>query len=197
MKKITKMLVAVCTLASVTFVANAQIKFGPVVGLNLANVSGDVDNNAMKLGLHIGGVVGISINDNLSVEPGIQFSMKGSQDSEESDFKTNAKDIDIPINLRYMFGEGSGFTVNAGPYVGILMSAKATDGEDDVDVKEFYNSTDFGVNVGIGYQLEGGLGFGAGYSLGLSNIVKDGDDFDVSVQNNAIQISVRYMLGGE
>ena len=63
-----------------------------------------------------------------------------------------------------------------------------------MDVKEFVNSTDFGINVGIGYQLEGGLGFGAGYGLGLANLNKEGD---FTNNNTVIQIAVRYMLGGK
>lgn len=199
MRKISKMLVAACTLAVVTFSANAQIKYGPVLGLNLANVVGDEsDDNAMKLGAHIGGVVSIGINDNISVEPGIQFSMKGTQSSEESKYKTNLNYIDIPINLRYAFGEdGTGFNIGVGPYIGILMSAKATDGDNDVDIKESVNSTDFGVNVGVGYALESGLGFGAGYGLGLANLNKGEGSDDFKNTNALIQISVRYMLGGK
>lgn len=197
MNKISKMLVAACTLAVVTFSADAQIKYGPVLGVNLANVAGDVEDNAMKLGAHIGGVVSIGISDNIAVEPGIQFSMKGSQDSEESKFKSNVNYIDIPITLRYAFGEeGTGFNIGVGPYIGILMSAKYTDGDNDVDYKEFVNSTDFGLNVGLGYQLEGGLGFGANYGLGFANTIKDPVD-DEKITNTNIQISIRYMLGGK
>lgn len=197
MNKISKVLVAACTLAVATFSADAQVKYGPVVGVNLANQAGDIEDNAMKIGAHIGGVVSIGITDNISVEPGIQFSMKGVQSSEDSKFKINMNYIDIPINLRYAFGEGgTGFNIGVGPYVGILMSAKATDGDNDTDIKEFSNSTDFGLNVGIGYQLESGLGFGANYGLGFANVIKDPVN-DEKVTNTNIQVSIRYMLGGD
>ena len=74
---------------------------------------------------------------------------------------------------------------------------QATDGDNDVDVKEFVNSTDFGVNVGVGYALESGLGFGAGYGLGLANLNRGEGSDDFNNTNASIQISVRYMLGGK
>ncbi len=196
MNKISKIIVAGCALAVTTFSANAQIKFGPLLGLNLANQAGDVEDNAIKLGFHVGGVVGIGLTEKLTLEPGIQFSMKGSQSSEDSKYKLNLNYIDIPVNLRYYFGEDqTGFNIGVGPYFGFLMSAKAKADDDDTDVKDFINGLDLGLNVGLGYQLEGGFGFGASYGLGFANTIKDPID-DEKATNTNIQVSIRYMLGG-
>ena len=89
------------------------------------------------------------------------------------------------------FYVADGFSLELGPQVGFLLSAKEEfDGESDEDIKDFIKGTDFGVNFGIGYQMETGLNFGARYNLGLSDIPEDsGGD---SIKNGVFQISVGY-----
>ena len=191
----TKLTLIVVAL-TVSLFANAQVKFGPIAGVNLANIGGDESSeNAMKIGFHVGGIVEISVNDNFMVAPGIIYSIKGAQDKSNSDFKLNLNYLEIPVNAKYKLESGLNFF--AGPYIGILMSAKATDGTTDVDVKEFVQSTDIGVNIGLGFDLESGLGFSAQYGLGVSNINKDfaGIPNTSTSTNNCIGISIRYMLG--
>ena len=191
----TKLTLIVVAL-TVSLFANAQVKFGPIAGVNLANIGGDESSeNAMKIGFHVGGIVEISVNDNFMVAPGIIYSIKGAQDKTNSDFKVNLNYLEIPVNAKYKLESGLNFF--AGPYIGILMSAKATDGTIDVDVKEFVQSTDIGVNIGLGFDLESGLGFSAQYGLGISNINKDfaGIPNTTTNTNNCIGISIRYMLG--
>jgi opacity protein-like surface antigen len=196
-KTSTKLILTALCLTFSLF-AGAQLKYGPVAGVNLANISGDnTSDDAMKIGFHFGGVVEISVNDNFVVAPGILYSLKGTQSKTDSKFKSNLSYLEVPINAKYKLESGLNFF--AGPYVGILMSAKATDGTNDVDIKDFVQSTDFGLNVGLGYDMESGLGFSAQYGLGLANINKDvaGASSTPSNKNTCIGVSVRYMLGGK
>jgi Outer membrane protein beta-barrel domain len=177
----------------VSFFANAQLRLGPVLGANLANISGDGDStNAMKVGIHIGAIVELSISDNFIIAPGILYSMKGTQDKDESKYKLNLNYLEIPINAKYKMESGLNFF--AGPYIGLLLSATSTDGTDDVDVKEFFTSSDIGLNVGLGFDMESGLGFSAQYGMGLSSIY---DNSEIDGKINTIGISLRYMLGGK
>jgi opacity protein-like surface antigen len=72
------------------------------------------------------------------------------------------------------------------------MSAKA-DGE---DVKEDLETMNFSWAIGAGYKLSNGLGFGARYNLGLSNIAKTDDSGEGKVKSNVIQIGLTYTFGG-
>ncbi len=191
-KTFVKVLVLVLLAVAGATVAQAQIKYGPMLGANLANIKGDFDDdNAMKFGMHIGGVVDIGISDNFSIMPGALFSMKGTQSDEESKYKTNLNYIEIPVLAKYQLESGLNFS--AGPYLGLLMSAKATDGDNDVDIKDDLAGTDIGLKFGLGYQLESGLGFNVNYGLGMTTIA---DDSDIDSKNNVIGISVMYLLGG-
>ena len=191
-KTFVKVLVLVLLAVAGATIAQAQVKYGPMLGANLANVKGDFDDdNAMKFGLHIGAVVDIGISDNFSVMPGALFSMKGTQSDEDSKFKSNLNYIEIPVLAKYQLESGLNFS--AGPYLGLLMSAKATDGDNDVDIKDELAGTDIGLKFGVGYQLESGLGFNVNYGLGMTTIA---DDSDIDSKNNVIGISVMYLLGG-
>lgn len=97
-KTFVKVLVLVLLAVAGATVAQAQIKYGPMLGANLANIKGDFDDdNAMKFGMHIGGVVDIGISDNFSIMPGVLFSMKGTQSDEDSKYKLNANYIEVPV----------------------------------------------------------------------------------------------------
>lgn len=193
---ITAIALLTFTLFSQSTFAGGETKFGPVAGINLANVGGDnTSDNAMKLGFHFGFVVDLGITDNFIIEPGIFYSIKGTQSSANSDAKINLNYLDIPILAKYQLESGLNFFL--GPYVGILMSATTEPGGGDI--KEFLNTTDFGLKVGIGYQMGSGLGFNAHYGLGLANLNKSvsGGGTTPSNQNAVIGISVSYMLGGK
>nr|WP_245895621.1 porin family protein [Flavobacterium album] len=102
------------------------------------------------------------------------------------DLKTNY--INVPILAKYYIMEG--LSLEAGPYVGFLMSAKA----DDEDVKDGYKSIDFGLAGGVAYDLPMGVFFQARYNAGLSDIndTESPVGSTPKITNNVIQVSVGY-----
>jgi hypothetical protein len=82
-----------------------------------------------------------------------------------------------------------GLSLEAGPQIGFLLSAK----NDNTDVKNSFKTFDFGVNFGLGYKLENGLNFGARYNFGLSNI-NNLDDSSSKYKNGVFQIYVGYFF---
>ncbi|MGR7814073.1 porin family protein [Lacinutrix undariae] len=170
---------------------NAQeVTFGAKAGVNFANLGGDIEDNDMKVGFHVGGVAEIAISEKFSVQPELLFSSQGTKFEESGEtLKYNLSYINVPVMAKYYVAEG--FSVEAGPQVGFLVDAKAKYDSDSEDIKDAFNSVDFGLNLGAGYKLDNGFNFSARYNLGLANIAKDaGDDF--SIQNNVIQLSVGY-----
>ncbi len=87
-----------------------------------------------------------------------------------------------------------GFSIEAGPQVGFLMSAKVKAEGEEEDIKDSVKGIDFGANLGIGYKLESGLNFGARYNLGLSNLNDGEDSDDFKWNNSVIQVSVGYFF---
>ena len=173
-------------------------KFGITAGLNMANVAGDnASDNSMKMGLNAGAVVDLGLSDNFSINASVLYSQMGDQSKASSSNKLNLNYITIPILAKYRLSSGLNFF--AGPYLGFLMSADYKSSAGSVDVKDQVQSTDFGLHVGVGFQLEGGLGFNARYGLGLSNLDKSvaGVSPTPSNTNSLIAINVSYMFGGK
>jgi opacity protein-like surface antigen len=184
--------------------ANAQeTKFGVKGGLNVANISGDIEDNSSKVGFHVGGFVEIKVSDKFSVQPELLFSTQGAQREYSEDFggtvvsineKINLSYLNIPVMAKYYVAEG--FSLEAGPQIGFLTSAKykfeAEGEEEEVDGKDDFESVDFGLNFGAGYDFTENLSAGLRYNLGLSNIVKTDAGNDNKFQNSVLSVSLGY-----
>lgn len=159
-----------------------MVKFGPKAGLNIATVS--EDNTKALVGFHIGGFAEIMLNDKFAIQPEVLYSAQGAKaDVGNGEWKLGY--INVPVMAKYFVAEG--FSVEAGPQIGFLMTAEDEDGH---DFKDSFETTDFGFNFGAGYALPMGLMFQARYCLGLSDIAKNnsGD----AVKNGVFQLSVGY-----
>lgn len=214
MKKITLSLLGL--LAFSTSAIAQEVKFGPKAGINFANLSGDVEDNKMLMGFHVGAFAEIKLNDKFAIQPEILYSAQGTkmETSEtlmgvtytaESDAKLNY--INVPIMAKYYITDN--FAVEAGPYVGFLASANSkgsytnagTTVEFDEDIKDELKSVDFGLGLGASFNMENGFFVGARYGLGLSTVEEDYTENVGGVQvthkaadikNGVIQVSVGY-----
>jgi len=206
MKNLLFAAVAVFGLLSV----NAQdVKFGPKAGVNLASFTGDdVGDLDGRTSFHVGGVAEIMISEKFAVQPELLYSSQGASSSfedasEKEDFTAKVDYLNLPIMAKYFVADG--FSIEAGPQIGILLSAETEFDYVDkefpefsesgtLDVKDGVSDIDFGVNVGLGYKLPSGLNFAARYNIGLSNINdEEGTNIDEN-QNSVIQISVGFLF---
>ncbi|WP_121366187.1 porin family protein [Flavobacterium limicola] len=182
--------------------ANAQeTKFGVKGGVNFANLSGDIEDNSAKVGFNVGGFVEIKVSDKFSVQPELLFSTQGTKFEYSETFdgstinyqeKANLSYLNIPVMAKYYVA--TGFSLEAGPQIGFLTSAKykveANGEEEEVDAKDDFESIDFGVNFGAGYDFTENLSAGLRYNVGLSNIAKDSGNDKIS--NSVFSVSLGY-----
>lgn len=167
------------------------IKFGIKGGVNFATLTGDTEDVKSRTAFHFGAVVEIPVSDMFSVQPELLYSGQGAKD-DSSDDELKLDYLNIPVMAKFYVAEG--FSLEVGPQVGFLLSAKEEfDGESE-DIKDFVKEIDFGVNFGVGYAMETGLNFGARYNLGLSDINDYGESFNDSIKNGVFQISIGYMF---
>ena len=200
MKKIILTAVAVFGFAF----ANAQeVKFGVKGGLNIANVSGDVEGNKSRIGYLVGGFAEIKISEKFSIQPELLYSAQGVNFKEEGigfsyEGKQNNGYLNIPVMAKvYVTPKVS---IEVGPQIGFLLNSKSkVEGTEDGDVifsgeedtKDDFESTDFGLNFGLGYDLTEKLSIGGRYNLGLSNILKDAEEGE-KVKNSVFSFSLGY-----
>jgi len=211
MKKIKLTLViAIMTIVSV----NAQTTFGVKAGANFSSFAysdsyGEDDDEKARTSMHFGAVAEIQISDKFSLQPELLYSSLGSKYewsgpdySGEEVVKVDY--LTVPLMAKYYVAEG--FSLEAGPQIAFLLSAKDDyafydhyweDGSysETYDMADGFKKVDFGLNFGVGYKLDSGLNFGARYYLGLSNIEElDDDDYYYYrlIKNRVFQISVGY-----
>lgn len=197
-----KLLLSLTLLAGLGLAASAQtnqVKFGIKAGVSFPNMSfsatGISESGDMTTSFYVGGTVNIPVDEMFSVQPGLTYIGKGTQQSGSmadilgddasgnGKVKINPFYLELPVNLIAHFKAGEGkFFVGAGPYyaigIGGKVKVKGTDGVNSGEVKgdikygdgETFKRGDFGVNFLTGYELSNGFNIHAGYGLGLSNV---------------------------
>ncbi|RVT77476.1 porin family protein [Flavobacterium sufflavum] len=136
--------------------ANAQlrekgeIEIVPQIGVISANYYGGEsgDGNSAITSASFGVGANYFFNDRWSLLSGLIYQPMG---TEFSGFKDELKYVTIPVNASWHFGSTRKWNLNFGPSIGFLTSAKTSDGD---DFKDEMNSTQIGLNVGIGYKIE-------------------------------------------
>lgn len=164
--------------------ANAQeINFGVKGGLNFADISGDkIGDIGPVTAFNFGIMTEIEFSEKFSFQPELMYSGQGYSINDDT---VALSYLNLPLMGKYYLTKG--LSLEAGPQVGFLISAK----NDKTDIKNLFNSVDFGANFGLGYKLNNGLNFGARYNLGLSDINKR-DGF--TNKNGVFQLSIGYFF---
>ena len=174
--------------------SNAQeTRFGVKGGLNLSNFTGEA-NNKVRASFHIGGFAEIKVIERLAIQPELLYSSQGARyrvDGTSDSGRAYKLDyINIPVLAKFYVTKE--FTVEAGPQIGFLVSAK----NEDNDIKDSFKGTDYGFNFGAGYNFTDNISVGLRYTVGISSLV-DGDydyfgSYFDSVKNSNLQLSLAY-----
>ena len=134
--------------------ANAQnrekgtVELIPQVGYLSANYYGEnITNDPISsVSFGIGG--DYFFNDRWSLRSGLLYQSMGTQ---FSGYEEKLNYITLPVNVNWHFGSTRKWNLNFGPSIGFLMSAENNNG---ADLKDVVNSTQIGLNYGIGYKIE-------------------------------------------
>lgn len=200
----------------------SQVRFGIKAGLNLADwqgetvqsmqdlmdMSGGYVSKEMRPGFHVGTYVSIPVAPGFEIEPGLQYSQKGTVlkgkiPLEQFDFlnanvtlTNKAEYLDLPILAKVYVGEG--FHIFAGPQVSYLLSNKVSAEagafgfkalNQEWDMNSGFRDFDVALTGGLGYRFANGFNLSAGYDYGLNSIDSNGS-FDT--YNHVIKASVGF-----
>lgn len=190
MKKLSLMAVLLLA-ASAMYAQRSTTHFGIKAGVNLANL--EIENAAdgdHRTGFHVGGLAHIHVSPHFAVQPELMFSTQGREQTVGGvKYRTNLSYINLPVLAQYM--AGSGFRLETGPQLGILVKAEGKAGSIESDVKNNYKTPDVSWAFGAGYLTNVGLGFDARYNLGLSNI---NDVGGAKIHNRVWQLGLFYQF---
>ena len=176
--------------------SNAQSSvIGIKSGLNLSNLNYKNDLQgyefSFRKGLNLGLFGEFFLNNNFSLHLEIIYSERGTKYSTEEkpfndhiipeqSFIQNVDYLELPIFIQYNFINNSAITPKLflGPFISYLLSANLeldwkNTKTDDLNQKDYFKSTDYGIIVGAGiaYSLKSGrLLLDIRYQFGLQNI---------------------------
>ena len=192
MKKIFILLTSLTAGISAT---QAQIvRIAPEVGINFTDLSTQYsnrsDDNSLKPGLKVGGIVDISLSKYFSIQPGLFYSSKGAEQDyitytstnntttrDETQYSYRIDYLEMPLNFQVKFGHrrNGRYFVGAGPYVGYALGgiAKQTNGSvtafNGGGTVNHDRSNGYSLNIGDNpntddiTRWDAGVNFNAGY----------------------------------
>lgn len=194
MKKIILMVVMVFTVGFVNAQGKEDMAFGIKGGLNISTITNaDVDgvNTKSLVGFHVGFFGEFVLSDKFSIQPEVLYSTQGTKiefEGIKGDLKLDY--IAIPVMAKYYVADS--FSLELGPQIGFLVSAKAKSGGESEDVKDELKSTDVSLNFGLGYDITENFMIGARYNLGLTRLQDELLPGEDESKNSVFQISIGY-----
>ncbi|MFZ2285921.1 MAG: porin family protein [Bacteroidales bacterium] len=181
----------------------AQIGFGILGGVNFQNINGKSSNgtkleNGLLTGFHAGVSVNIPIAADFYFQPGLLFSLKGSNNEFYSppakasgDYTTTTRlsYVELPLNLLFRPQLGNGhILLGFGPYIAYGITGKETTQLSSISIERpvkfknsvenwtdlvnnaYYRPFDAGANIFFGYEFSMGAFVQLNAQLGLLKI---------------------------
>ncbi|MGZ3754945.1 MAG: porin family protein [Mucilaginibacter sp.] len=210
MKKFLFTLFALMGTYSLTFAQNfwdaspSKFEFGANVGYNGSYVTENLNGTATIGGFNLGLSADYSFSEKWSIKAKVIYDQKGWGNGIMSfqdgttfygvNYKLNY--ITVPLLASWHFGRTSNWYLNFGPYVGVLMSAKASAGISDV--KSAFSHTDGGLAAGIGVKFPVNDNFQIFFETdgqsGVVNIFKNTDGNLYQNVRSSINVGVNFSL---
>ena len=206
MKNLILAAVAVFTIGAATA---QDMKFGVKAGLNLANTT--ANGASMKVGGNFGVFGDFKVSDKFSVQPEILYSMQGAKASATNSFGGITVTDEVTQSLGYInipvmgkFLVTNDLSLQVGPQIGFLMTVKeeyvqTSNNQSVVPNSTFsstdktnFNSVDFGLNFGVGYNITEKFMVDLRYNLGLSEIEKNLPSGVSASKNRVVSVNFGY-----
>lgn len=219
MKKISLFALAVST--SLTMVAQDNVNrtpmpvktyFGIKGGVNLAKLrpsdySANEPSTNLKTTAHAGLLVRIplSTDGGFAVQPELLYNRAGSKMkttttvgtvTSTNTFEQDLHYVSVPVMLQWK--SGGGFYLETGPQASFLISAhqEGPGTSNETENKDDMESFDFSWGAGLGYMSRMGLGLGARYNHGFTNVLEETtSNGDARLRNSVVQIGLTWLIG--
>lgn len=199
MKKILLIITAALFSFNVALSQMQGIRIGPKAGINFANLSYDESydflDSKMKVSYHFGIVAEFPVLDRFTIQPELLYADQGEKyeinvEGELMTMRTRLNYLNLPVLAKYYFTKG--FSLEAGPQIGVVLYSKSVDEDGDKTDIEDINPLDFGLTAGLGYQFDVGLFVQGRYYRGLLNVNDSVTKDDFKFVNDICQLSVGY-----
>ncbi|MFN8273620.1 MAG: porin family protein [Flavobacteriaceae bacterium] len=173
MKKYFCIGLLLCSLMGFSQNIKGTFEITPVIGVANSNYQSSQKTNTDPVTtVSFGSYADYYFNDSWSARSGLLYQTMGTQYRSGNFYTEKLNYLTVPMDINWHFGAMRNWNLNVGFCLGFLSSA-TSNGE---DVKKFINTTQYGLNYGIGYTFHINDHFGLlldfqGMS-GLSNVLK-------------------------
>lgn len=198
MKKIGLSLSVLMLTSSVLF---AQVpQFGIKGGVNVSNLTNNQGTQtSSRVGFHVGALAHIHVAPSIAIQPEAVYSSQGFKYIYDAPGTYNGEHsvaldyINIPVLFQYMIG--TGFRLETGPQLGILVNAQDRQNGNNTGIftTSDFKSTDFSWAFGAGLLSSSGLGLDVRYNVGISN-VRNVPGYTSNVRNGVFQAGLFYQF---
>ena len=204
MKKIV--IALMCTiLATGAAMAQEKFTFGPKIGVDYTHYWGENVEHGGHLNYQAGVFMEYRMNNKFAIAPEVVFAAQGGK----YDFKRNIEGIDVelketdhvnyinvPVMLKYYVAPA--LSIDFGPQVGFNVYSKNTiEGKveklkekETTDMKKYTKTVDFGLGLGLTYNITEEVFIQARYTMGLTKVFNVDDDSKNG--NGQIAIGFRF-----
>jgi hypothetical protein len=173
-------------------------RFGIKAGVNLAKLRPSDDDNQYSTNLKttFGGGAFVNIplgTGGVAVQPEVLYSRQGSKITQTTTVGTSTTTntyeqdlgyITVPVMLQWK--STGGFYVETGPQAGFLIAAQQEGPGTD---------NDFSWGAGVGFLSRVGLGIGARYNHGFTNVLDNDGDNNPSIRNSVVNLYLSWSFG--
>lgn len=204
MKKIAlTLIIALGLTTSISAQKKGDLEFGFNIGYNNSTVSDTYESSDAGAGLNIGGSMDYYFSNSWSIKTKLIYDQKGwdngyIQDNGGFAFVTdyNLNYLTVPVMANWHFGSNKNWFLEFGPYVGFLLNAEET--RFGTDVTDFFNTTDFGLALGIGVKIPLNdklkLFFEYEGQGGVNDILQQNDYSAVTNSRSSINVGLNFLL---
>lgn len=179
-KHIMKKNLFLIAFALFTTSAFAQVSWNVKTGLNISNMTNG-DGTEAKVGFQIGGGMEYDFGNNLSLQPSLLLTQKGTKgkmDDIDASFRPMYLELPVMVAYRIKADDNLNVVFNAGPYLayGVGGQLKLTNDNASVGVDLFgdkgcFNRFDAGLGLGVGFEVSRFV-IGLNGEIGLANVLK-------------------------
>ena len=175
--------------------SESSVYYGLRLGMNFSTISGDYFDLGTRIGMNLGGVVGIRVSDSTPVflESGLYYASRGAKEGKST---VSTHNLEIPLLIKYGIQATDEIAVlpYIGPYFafGLGGNYKYEIGNSEFKkdgTYDFMKRFDMGFKVGCGAEYNK-LYLELGYQFGVMNLLKEEvNPADESARNGSLYVN--------
>ena len=190
-------------MATGAVMAQKTFTFGPKIGVDYTHFWGKNAKHGGRFNYQAGVFFEYRFTSEISIAPEVVFAAQGGKYKNEMfgikhTFTEHVNYINVPVMLKYYVTPS--LSIDFGPQVGFNIYSKFTDELDDgthkgktvTDQKDATKSVDFGVALGLTYNIAKDVFVQGRYTMGMTSVLKTGEYNEAKNGNAQIAIGYRF-----